>query len=143
FQSLVADHPNDPEYRTAVARNRVARGLLLGNLRRQAEAVDDFSAALAALGPLAGRPAGTPRFLLRTASEERALALGRLGKYREALPDWDRAVEFAAPAERFSLRLGRARCLTSAGDYRQAMRAAEELAAAPGRRASEFYGLAR
>jgi uncharacterized protein (TIGR03067 family) len=56
-------------------------------------------------------------------------ALAPLGRYEEALADWDQAIEQIVPAFRPSFRLGRARTVAARGDYVQAIKDAQKVLA--------------
>jgi hypothetical protein len=71
------------------------------------------------------------RQFLRNAHWGRAETLGKLGRHRDALADWDRAVELSAPPQRPLVRMGRALCRARGGEPGPATQAAEELLAAP------------
>jgi serine/threonine-protein kinase len=83
---------------------------------------------------------------LTSAHWGRAETLGRLGRYREAVPDWDRAIELEAGVMRPWLRLQRALALARVGEHARATAEARELAAAAGHAAhalSALYTAAR
>src|SRR5262249_46094104 len=67
------------------------------------------------------------RFLFAS-SCVRALTLGQLKRHRDALPDWDRAVELAPAVNRLLLRMSRADCLARAGEHAKAIGEARALA---------------
>jgi serine/threonine protein kinase len=71
-----------------------------------------------------GRDANRER--LGEAHYERALTLGDLGRHRDALAHWDRAVELARPAQRPQMQMERADCRARAG---QAATAVADVAA--------------
>src|SRR5262249_52563756 len=63
--------------------------------------------------------------LLAEAAAVRARALDRLGRHREAVATWDRALAAAADRDRPRLQVLRAASLARAGDYRPAIAAVE------------------
>jgi len=62
--------------------------------------------------------------------------------YRQALGDFDRALELDAGTRRTELLLGRADALARIGEVAKALAAADELAAAPNLTANDLYKLA-
>jgi serine/threonine protein kinase len=58
----------------------------------------------------------------------RARGFVYLGRYAEAVPDWERVMELATPADRTIARVGRAICYAKLGDYSKAAEEAESVA---------------
>jgi tetratricopeptide (TPR) repeat protein len=77
-----------------------------------------------------------------TSHANRALAYQRLGKYGEAIQDWDRAVALDPKGEQSLLRVRRAESLMKAGRVAEAVAEAGALTKAARRDAVEFWILA-
>jgi len=114
-------------------------GTLLGELGRTAEAQPLFARALELLEQARARSSENAqiRRKLVEALAARAEFLGRLGRLRESLTDWDRALGLAAADDVHALRLGRAGTVARSGDHRAALAAA----AAAEREASDRAGM--
>jgi serine/threonine-protein kinase len=143
-QKLVVKYPTRMGYRLDLARasfNRAALHVRAGDF---ANARDDLTVVIDQTTVIAKTQGHSPdsRKFLMLASFWRAEALARLHKYRETMPDWDRALELAPPAMRQEPLFGRAECLAHVGEYRRALEEARVLAksSSTGRR---WYGLAR
>jgi len=127
---LVAVPSPVPAHRLQLARSCLMRGTLLVMAEQYKEAVADLSESIVQLQSIL-KPAprdATARQSLSRASYNRATALGRLKRHRDALADWDRAVELAEPKARAGYRLRRADCLARAGQPAKAFREAQALA---------------
>src|SRR5262249_61129128 len=61
------------------------------------------------------------RQLLWFGSYSRAVTLGQLNRHREAIADWERALEFGPRHQRFCHCQGRAGCLARAGEHQRAL----------------------
>jgi tetratricopeptide (TPR) repeat protein len=121
----------------------------LGNLRADrcepAEALDWYARALAAIEERfePGQWSPAMRRSLGNTLKERAEALTKLGRHRDALQDWDRALALAGPANRPWLELDRALTLARTGDHAGATAKADELAPKAARSGQACYLLAR
>ena len=96
--------------------------------RKETEAQSFFSRALELLEQARTRSPKDDR-IRRTTVEtlaSRAESLERLGKVRESLAEWDRALATAAGEEIPALRLKRAATLARSGDYRAALASAAD-----------------
>ncbi|HYT87456.1 MAG TPA: hypothetical protein VEL76_01950, partial [Gemmataceae bacterium] len=143
-ERLVAALPAHLGYREDLARVCLNRGGLQVQAGQARAAREDFTAALTQAQELEkrhGRSALTEQ-IQRLASYGRARALEQLRQYREALPDWDRALALAPAALRDVPLWGRAECLARAGEYRRAIDEARLLANNT-RTAQQWYTLAR
>src|SRR5262249_33025322 len=128
-EKLVKDNPDVTGYRTDLARTSGARGSLLLQSGKFKEALADFDESIKQLQLVRQRD---PRFveakrLLVLASYWRALTLGQLKRHRDAVADWDRAVELAPAINRLFMCKGRAACLVRAGQYTKALGEVEQL----------------
>lgn len=117
-------------------------GNLLADTSRSAPALARFAEGLRVGGELYSREPsnGVARGMLLTLHGARAEVHGRLGRYREAVLDWDRVVELADEPQHRGYRLNRVDVLAWAGDHARAAAEAEALAA--GASALECYNLA-
>jgi tetratricopeptide (TPR) repeat protein len=86
---------------------------------------------------------GTTRRFLHDAHSGRAQALADLNRHREALADWDRALELSPPAERPGAQLARARSRLHTGKAAEAVADAEALTQDPATPGGILYGAAR
>ena len=109
-----------------------------------AEALDWYARATRILQAVLDRDPrlATARRFLRNAHHGRADVLTRLGRYAEALPDWEKAVELTEGPARAGLRLQRALVLARLKEHARAAAEADELARARDAGASTLYGLA-
>jgi serine/threonine-protein kinase len=81
------------------------------------------------------------RITLRNVHWYRAQTLSMRGRYAEAIPDWDRAIELnGAPG--WTLRSHRALTLALAGDHARAAAEADDMAKDPSRKEDQFCSLA-
>jgi tetratricopeptide (TPR) repeat protein len=62
-----------------------------------------------------------------------------LKRYKEAIPDWDRAYELSADRDRWEYRLGRAEALLGMGDHAAATTDADSVAKASGVTGETLY----
>jgi len=107
-------------------------------------ALELSSQAVETLGelPPATRDLPAVREALRNAHWAQAAALAQQGSHDEALPHWDRALEFDAGVAAPQLRLERARSLAHAGDHARATAEARELRDAAAGDGEALYRLA-
>jgi serine/threonine-protein kinase len=121
-------------------------GSLCQDQDKSEPAIAWYKRALEELGPWGRRdlqrlpPAG--RNTLRSAHLGLAVALSDRGRFREALPHWNRAVELAGPGSRNTIRADRAITLAQGGAYQQAVDEAIELSGLPGTRPAALFHLA-
>ncbi len=125
YERLAAEHPDVAEYAVNLGAHALDRG-------DPAAALDWFAGAVAALEPVhrADPQPGKARQFLRNSHWGRARARKQLGRFAEAVADWDRALALDDGSGRAALRLGRAITLAAAGDVAPALAAADELARA-------------
>jgi serine/threonine-protein kinase len=145
WRKLARVHAAEPEYQAGLCTSRCNRGDVARTGGRPEEALAWYARALAppeksGLGPLP--PA--LRQARRDAHWKRAEVLTDLGRWDDALADWDRAVELTlVPAEKPWFRLYRTRTLAHAGRHAAAAGEVEGLVG-PARGSGEFlYQLAR
>jgi serine/threonine protein kinase len=144
YEALVVEFPSVVEHAVSLGGSYCNMGGLLNHLDRAEEALVWLAKAMSTLdGVLARDPrqATASRFRGITL-ETRAEALTKLGRYPEALRDWDEALPMGKGLPREVARLGRARTLTKAGKVTEAV--AEADAVARGKNASSdlLYGSA-
>jgi serine/threonine-protein kinase len=130
WEALVAAHPREVEYPLGLS----ATCYNLGNVRADngtpADSLEWYGRAVRALDdrfPPEQHSAAIKR-ALSDALKERAEALTRLGRYKDALPDWERAVSLAAAANRPWFQISQARTLALSGDHAAASARVAELA---------------
>jgi len=143
-EKLAADFPAMPDYAITLGGIYCNVGALACARGEPAAALDWYAKAIAALEPVyrAKPRLVTTRRFLRNSHFDRARALGRLGRFADALPNWDRALELDDGSARTDLRLSRADCLARLGRAADAAAAAAELAAAPDADAGTLYDCA-
>lgn len=132
-EKLSAEFPGMADYTTELANCLT----VLGNFVRDGgdpRAALEFHAR--AIGRLAGVGSSDAAWLgarheLRFAHGNRAMDLMALGRFDDALPDWDRAAQFDDGEYRELVGLHRAECLARLGRGGEAAAAAEELLAGP------------
>src|SRR5262249_13838702 len=111
---------------------------------RAAEAVAWYDRAIDAIEPVLTKHPQLvkARQFLRNSHWGRADTLGKLNRHADALKDWEKAAELSPPAQRVSVKMGRAACLARAGQSTTATQTAEELLAAPKVSGDLFYDAA-
>jgi eukaryotic-like serine/threonine-protein kinase len=145
LQTKLADEsPTVADHAVGLAGTYCNLGSLCQFHGRLAEAPEWYDRAIATLGPvLEQEPRLTKaRLFKRNAHWGRADTLGKLNRHREALPDWDRALDLSPPPQRPAVQMGRALCLVRAGEPARATRAADELLAGPKAPAAVLYDAA-
>ncbi|MBI3468334.1 MAG: tetratricopeptide repeat protein [Planctomycetes bacterium] len=127
-ERLVRDNPDQTEFAVGLGGTYCNIANLLRNDRRPEEALPLYAQAIATLAPVVERTRDTTgRQFLRNAHIGRAYALTNLARHRDALPDWDRAIELDDGSARTDLGLGRVHTLARAGDHGRATAEAESL----------------
>src|SRR5262249_7984182 len=97
LEALVKKPPEQPEVRQELAGTCANLGPVALEANDPGGARGWCDGAFREVGPVKGQPSARP-VLLRI-PWVRAEALGKLGRPRPALPDWDRAVELGRPGE--------------------------------------------
>jgi tetratricopeptide (TPR) repeat protein len=140
-EPLVAAHPEDLEFAVTLGGNFVNLGIAINHQRRPDAALEWFNRAVATLKALAERkPAPTnAQWFLRNAHSERARAFMALKRYKDAIPNWDRAYDLSADKDRSEYRLGRVEALLGLGDHVAATADADAVAKASGATAETLY----
>jgi eukaryotic-like serine/threonine-protein kinase len=144
WEKVLHAQPAEPVSCLGLATTCNSVGSLLKKQGKPAESIDWHTRAVHTLealpADLQGR--GPVRAALSSALWQRAEAHDELRQPREALADWDRALELGSPANEGFLRLHRALALARAGEHARATAEAEALASkatGPG----DFYTLAQ
>jgi tetratricopeptide (TPR) repeat protein len=140
YGKLSAEFPGVPEYRVDQAGTCCALGNLLSQSGRPADALPWYARSVELLNGQSAEPAdATARRYLRTAHWGRAEALGKMGHFADAVPDWDQAIASADGGQRSAFRWQRADCLARAGRAAEAIAAANALTASPSASPAMLY----
>jgi tetratricopeptide (TPR) repeat protein len=128
-EQLAADFPTVSHYAVALGGSYCNLGNLVKDNGQPQAALDWFAQAIRTLDAVLAKDQGNlgARQFLRNAHWSRAEALTQLGRYAEAVHDWDRALELDEGAGRPALRLQRASTLVRAGQAAQAVVEADAL----------------
>ena len=139
---LTADFPAVSEHQITLAAACCNLGHLLRETDRPEPSLAMYSEAIATLhAVLERRPKELmARHFLRNSHWGRAQSNDRLGRYDQAVADWNRALELAP--EQTAIRLGRARSLARAGRAAEAVAEANKLRDLPTWDAHDLYNLA-
>jgi tetratricopeptide (TPR) repeat protein len=142
---LVAESPKVSGYAVDLGGIDCNLGILAADAGRPQDAVEWFDKAIDTLHPIQAREPqnGKARLYLRNAHWSRADARDVLKRFAEAVKDWDRAIELAAPADHPKLRGQRALSMVRAGDLDAATQAADKWAANDAVTADQLYAAAR
>lgn len=134
LEALVAQNANVPDYRIALAGTCLDLGHTLRDAPAgpgvgPAEALPWYDRAVKELAPVlaADAQSADARDLLAKAHWGRAEALGKLQRHRDALSDWQKALELSRGDDRELIRQDRAFALAFAGDHDQAMAEVDDL----------------
>ncbi len=143
-EKLVTAHPKVLDYQLLLAQvygNSADIDRLSGQVQ---DALEWYTKALATAETVRPRAPNHPQVLnlLRLGHAGRAAALHRLSRHREALQDWDRALERATGPDRVRYRVWRALSLAHLGEHAQAMAEAGDLAKTKEGTAENLYNLA-
>jgi serine/threonine-protein kinase len=143
-EKLADAHPELVVYSVDASSTYINLGHLLRDTGRAAGALEWYARAIQKLDEALARDPRetTARLFLRSAHWGRAAALGKLGRYSQAIGDWDRAIELDNGQLRSTLRLLRADALAHGGDHVRATAEANELAAEPGTGGNALYNMA-
>jgi tetratricopeptide (TPR) repeat protein len=130
LEPLSAAQPSHGYYAFSLAALRINFGFLSQAKGREQEALEQYTLALESLqGILEREPTfDQARGHLLPAHGGRAQALSQLGRHAEAVGDWDRVVELAAPADRPNYRILRAHELVAAGQLEKAAAEVDDVA---------------
>jgi serine/threonine-protein kinase len=144
-EGLIRAHPEVGHFRGELAGIWVNLGQLQTGIGQYAPALESLNRALGLLSEVRRREPPNPTYLLfqRNALLSRAHLLERMGRYHQAVSDWDAVVRLETAAKMpDTARLRRAGARARAGDYRTAVAEAQALARGPVRAAHELYELA-
>jgi tetratricopeptide (TPR) repeat protein len=143
LETLVKDHPQDLEFQVDLRISCCNRGRVARAEGKLKDAAKWYSRALAPLGKDRRRPPSpAARPVLRDAHWKRAEVLTELGRYADALRDWDQAIGLAAPAQKNWFRLYRALTQARSGEHALAAHEAKILTCEMNRSAEALYRLA-
>jgi tetratricopeptide (TPR) repeat protein/tRNA A-37 threonylcarbamoyl transferase component Bud32 len=128
-EKLMTDYPKVSEYRGSFARTSCNFGNLLRENDQPTESLTHYNKAQDALAPIfkAKLQTGAEAKVLRNTFWGRALAYQDLGKFTDAVTDWDLAIRLSPPTEQMQLRIFRATARVEAGQVAEAVAEAEEL----------------
>jgi tetratricopeptide (TPR) repeat protein len=128
-QHLVAEYPNEPRYQRDLARIHYALGKVLLNKGLPAESLDGFAKAIPTLTRTVAKDQGDveARTALQDCYGSRAVAHVHLGKYAEAVADFDRVIELSPAPDHLLYRGGRALTCAKAGQIASAISEVAEL----------------
>jgi tetratricopeptide (TPR) repeat protein/tRNA A-37 threonylcarbamoyl transferase component Bud32 len=143
-EELAARFPDRVRYAVDAAAVRVALGEHLPRVSRAEEGLAEVGRAIELLHRAAPDPRASPevRTALREAHVRRADLLVELRRGREAVGDWDRAVELSDGNARQGHRLVRAEVLARMGETGRAVAEAEAVLAEPGGPDAKLLGVA-
>ncbi|MFO0925647.1 MAG: serine/threonine-protein kinase [Gemmataceae bacterium] len=149
LEGLVGKNANVPDYRVALAGTCLDLGHTLrdappGPEVGPAEALPWYDRAIKEVTPVrAADPQSADAVdLLAKAHWGRAEALGKLRRHRDALPDWQKALELSRGDDRELIRQDRAFALALAGDHAAALAEVDDLLKGRGVNGRLLYNLA-
>jgi serine/threonine protein kinase/tetratricopeptide (TPR) repeat protein len=134
LKPVVAEHPEQPDYAASLAALYVNWAILMKVARNRSEQAARLNTRAIDLTEqvLHKEPRhGLAQYICRNAHGERAYNYSALGRYADAVKEWDRVIDLSAEAERPRCRALRAWDLLHAGDYAGAVQAARQLAQDP------------
>jgi tetratricopeptide (TPR) repeat protein len=105
-ESLIKDFPDTPQYKLSLGANYGNLGNVVRDQGQPAEALAWYDRAEGLLAPLALKEVrlGRAQVVLRNACWDRANALGQLGRHKEAIVAWQRAIDLDYGLDKFALR---------------------------------------
>jgi tetratricopeptide (TPR) repeat protein len=165
-EKLAADFPAEPKLAASLGLNYYSFGKFVSDRGDLAAAIDWYAKAATTLEPVylrdrrfdrAGGGGGvrlyrlspydtthfTAREFLKFSHLGRAKALMQLGRFAEAVRDWDRALEYDDGSSRTAIGLGRATAQARGGDLMNAVAGANALASDPAASAETLSNTAR
>jgi serine/threonine protein kinase/tetratricopeptide (TPR) repeat protein len=119
YEEKVRRNPNDRNQVVQLGSHYLMLAQMAKDRRRPQEEIDWYDKAIGTLEK------GRDRELLITSYPKRAAALTRAGRLRDALKDWDRALEINTWPDHHEIRLQRALTLARLGDHAQAVAEAD------------------
>jgi serine/threonine-protein kinase len=144
WEKLAQGHGEELEFSLGLSTSYGNLGNVLvaaGKLELALQCHSRAISALAALPPDKQKQSSVKQ-ASRNAYRARAETLTQVGRYQEALQDWDRAIELGGE-DQLWLRLQRARTIAGSGDYSRATAEAGELAKKATGSGEALYQLAR
>jgi serine/threonine protein kinase len=119
MKSLADQHPAVPKYAEKLALFRVIRGNFVRDTEKPENALPWYTEAITNLEPVTGKVPKdmATRSVLADAYLQRARVLQGLERHREAVPDWDQAIELDTGRLSLRLRLSRAGSLACLGEH--------------------------
>jgi tetratricopeptide (TPR) repeat protein len=126
---LVNDHPKGQAYLLDLARTCLQQGATLSQLNQLDKALGHLDTGVRLADRLLRvdpRHPQAPSYLV-TGLRERAKALMRMARYRDAQADWTRALTITPAFQQLELHLERATALAHSWEYRRAAEAADAL----------------
>jgi tetratricopeptide (TPR) repeat protein len=141
---LTREYPDVQDYASELGGNLCNLGLLTVIDGRPADALDWYGRAIRTLTPFVERAPQIPpaRDFLRNSHFNRALALMKLKRFKDAVPDWDRCIALVDGPDRSMPRMWRAHCLAHVEPER-AVADAEEVIQDAKLPSTVFYQAAR
>ncbi len=143
-EKLATDFPAVPDYQVDLGGSYCNLGSLVRDSGTPADSLAWFQKAIATLRPVHEKEPRdvTARQFLRDCHWNRAVAHDRLGKYADAVQDWDRVVKLSDKAEQPGIRAARATSKLQAGQVAEALAEVAELTKLPGWNAGQWYDFA-
>ena len=144
YEKLIADYPNVPGHRIHLGGTCCNYGDLARNDGKPAESLTWYKKGIDTLRPVAAddpRNVTAREYLLYNHSS-RAETLMRLGRFADAIPDLDRAVELCPKADQPRRRLRRVVPMAKIGKLTAAVAEADELRSMPGWNGGDQFDLA-
>jgi serine/threonine protein kinase/tetratricopeptide (TPR) repeat protein len=140
-EKLVTDYPTDIEYAIDLASGYGNVGSALSDAGDHAGALAWHTKAVERMTPIVTRDPRlvSARETLRNGHWGRAVDYKRLRQYTEALPEWERALEFDDGGFRATIRRGKADCLARLGRVADAVALLEQAAPGADASATAFY----
>jgi eukaryotic-like serine/threonine-protein kinase len=128
YHRMSKAHPEVPEYQTRLAGTCCNLGILLRDGGEAEKSLERFDEAIRSLEEVRRRVPddATAGLYLANSRFERAKALGRLGRHRDAVVEWDMAGQLDPGPRRPFLRRQQALALAYAGEYARAIQLAEQ-----------------
>ena len=132
WEKLVRDHEGEQEYAIGMAQTCIKLGNMARFVQKKFQDANGwYTRAAASLDTVQIKAFGSlpVRDLLRDAFSMRAETLTKMGQYQEAMPDWDRALEFATGIWKPRFQIQRAAGLARVGKHTEAAAEVDKLVA--------------
>ncbi len=143
-ERLAADFPDVPQYRLKLGGTYCNLGIVVSTSGQPAESLGWFEKAIRTLTAVyeQDRQLDPARQFLVTSHSNRARTLGLLGKFTEALSDWDKTIELAPSGEQPALRAARATSRINAGQMAEAVAEVAALTKSANWNSGQWYDFA-